>query len=65
MSNSSKISNGGLSITTILGIVFIILKLCKVIDWSWWLVTLPLWGGAVLVVAVIIVFLIAAWVIKD
>lgn len=31
-----------------LGIVFIILKLTGVIDWSWWLVTLPLWGGMVL-----------------
>ena len=22
---------------------FIVLKLCKVIDWSWWWVTSPLW----------------------
>ena len=25
----------------ILTVVFIILKLCNVIDWSWWLVLLP------------------------
>ena len=24
-------------------ITFLVLKLCKVIDWSWWWVTAPLW----------------------
>lgn len=24
-------------------LVFLILKLCGVITWSWWMVTLPLW----------------------
>lgn len=24
-------------------IVFIILKLCKLIDWSWWFVLIPIW----------------------
>ena len=27
----------------ILFIVFLILKLCNVINWSWWWVTAPLW----------------------
>lgn len=27
-----------------LGIVFIVLKLCGVISWSWWWVTAPIWG---------------------
>lgn len=31
-----------LNLLTILGILFIILKLCAVIDWSWWLVLLPI-----------------------
>lgn len=26
-------------------VVFLVLKLTHVIDWSWWLVTLPLWAG--------------------
>ena len=25
-------------------VIFLILKLTKVIDWSWWWVTAPLWG---------------------
>ena len=28
-----------------LGIVFVILKLCEVIQWSWVWVLLPFWGG--------------------
>ncbi len=28
----------------LLGIAFIVLKLTHVIAWSWWLVTLPIWG---------------------
>lgn len=27
----------------LLGIAFIVLKLTNVIDWSWWIVTMPLW----------------------
>jgi len=29
-------------------IIFLILKLTKVIDWSWWWVTAPLWGSILL-----------------
>lgn len=28
---------------SLLGIIFVILKLLGVITWSWWLVTLPFW----------------------
>ena len=34
---------GGISLGTILFIVFLVLKLTEVIDWSWWWVTAPLW----------------------
>lgn len=29
----------------LLALLFIGLKLGGIISWSWWLVTLPLWGG--------------------
>ncbi len=32
----------------VLLVVFVVLKLCGLIAWSWWLVTLPLWGGIAL-----------------
>lgn len=41
MSEESKSS--GLGILAVLQIVFLILKLTGLIDWSWWLVLVPLW----------------------
>lgn len=31
-----------------LGLIFITLKLCHVIDWSWWWVLCPVWGNIVI-----------------
>lgn len=45
MSNTSSSSSGGIGILGLLGIVFIVLKLTDTIDWSWWWVTVPFWGG--------------------
>ena len=36
-------SNGGNGALSILLIAFVILKLCHVIDWSWWWVLSPIW----------------------
>lgn len=44
----------------LLGLTFIILKLTAVINWSWWMVTLPLWGPLAGVLAVIAVLLVIA-----
>ena len=43
MSYESKSS--GLGILAVLQIVFLILKLTGLIDWSWWLVLVPLWAA--------------------
>lgn len=44
-------SNSGLgSFSTVLFIVFLVLKLTNVIKWSWWWVTAPLWVGTSLVI---------------
>ena len=32
----------------VLGLILIVLKLCGVITWSWFWVTLPLWGDLAL-----------------
>ena len=53
MSNSNTTS--GVSLSTVLFIVFLILKLTHVIDWSWWWVTSPLWIGFGLCVVFVIV----------
>jgi hypothetical protein len=39
----------GLGICDVLGIVFIVLKLLGVIDWSWWWVLAPIWIPVVIV----------------
>lgn len=33
----------------LLGIAFVVLKLTGYIDWSWWWVALPFWGGLALI----------------
>lgn len=53
-----KIELAGLPM--ILFIVFLILRLCKVIVWSWWWVTSPLWIMALLAIAVMILYIIVA-----
>jgi phosphoglycerol transferase MdoB-like AlkP superfamily enzyme len=45
----------GIDLTGVLFIVFLILKLTNVIDWSWWWVTAPLWGPIALAFAIIVV----------
>lgn len=52
--NSSSSSSGGMGFLGVLQIVFIVLKLCKVITWSWWLVLIPLWIEIVLCIGVLI-----------
>lgn len=51
LENESNGSNGALSI---LLIAFVILKLCHVIDWSWWWVLSPLWIPFILLIIIII-----------
>jgi hypothetical protein len=46
---------GGISLGTILFIVFLVLKLTETIDWSWWWVTAPLWIPVGLVFAFLII----------
>ena len=41
----TKVSYKGSKAFSLLGIVFIVLKLVGVIDWSWWWVLLPFWGS--------------------
>ena len=39
----------------LLFVVFLVLKLCNVINWSWWWVTAPLWGTLLFIIAIIFV----------
>ena len=58
-------SSGGIGLGTILFVVFLILKLTHVIDWSWWWITAPLWIpfclGVLIFLKGMIVTIIVAW----
>ena len=56
---------GGIGFTGILTIVFVILKLCKVITWSWWWVLSPLWISWVLLFLLGIIIGTVYLLIKD
>ena len=51
---SAEKTAGCLSLFSILTTVFIILKLTGFINWSWWLVTLPLWGVYALIIIIVL-----------
>jgi len=45
--------SGGIGVLGLLGVVFVTLKLIGVIDWDWWWVTIPFWGGLVIFAAIL------------
>ena len=54
----------GVGFCGLLFLVFLVLKLTHVIDWSWWWITAPLWGSLALIILIFIITLIAL-AIKD
>lgn len=53
-----NVSGGGIGLGGVLFVVFLILKLCSVIDWSWWWVTAPLWIPVAFVLSILLVVLV-------
>lgn len=47
--------SSGIGFPGLLCVAFIVLKLCHVIDWSWWWVLSPLWIGAIILVVLVAV----------
>lgn len=54
----SKSSSTGIGFTGLLTIVFIVLKLCGVIAWSWLWVLSPIWISIIFVILVLVIFLL-------
>ena len=50
----SKNKSVGLGVIDIVQIVFIILKLCKLINWSWWIVLIPFWITLIMIIGILI-----------
>ena len=56
MKENKTTVSGGVGVLGLLGVAFVVLKLCKVINWSWWWVTAPFWipvGVAVLLIVLV------------
>lgn len=63
MDNNSSRASGGIGFTGLLTIVFIVLKLCKVIEWSWLWVLSPLWISFGLTILIVIIVCIIGAII--
>jgi Flp pilus assembly protein TadB len=59
MSKNTKSGSGSIGFTGLLAILFIALKLCGVITWSWWIVLSPIWIVSLLVGGIILIVLLA------
>ena len=58
MDNNNNSRGGGavgVGFCDLLFVVFLVLKLTHVIDWSWWWVTAPLWIPLALVIVVCVI----------
>lgn len=58
MNEKKTTASGGIGFTGVLQVAFIVLKLCKVIKWSWWWVLAPTWIGIIVAVVTIAITLI-------
>ncbi|MGN6560733.1 MAG: transmembrane Fragile-X-F protein [Candidatus Nitrosocosmicus sp.] len=55
-------SSSGVSFLSLLGLLFIALKIMKFIDWSWWLVLLPLYGGLLVFLLILVIVSVIAFI---
>ena len=59
MADKVQYVNGGASFSSLLFLVFLTLKLCGVINWSWWLIFLPLYLPILIILVVIVSLLVS------
>ena len=61
---SKSVTSGGISFTTALFLVFLVLKLTNTITWSWWFVTMPLWIEPLLIIGTWFIILISGIIFR-
>lgn len=59
MAEQKTAASGGIGFAGLLAILFIALKLCHVVTWSWWWILAPIWipfgiGALILLVALVV-----------
>lgn len=53
-----------MSFPGVLFVVFLVLKLTHVIDWSWWWITAPLWAGLALYTVLFVSWVLGTAAVK-
>jgi len=67
MKNSKTVNGLNLSLSTLLTLIFVVLKLTDNIDWSWWWVfspTLISFGLSLLIIVLIAIFMVVSEIRK-
>ena len=62
MKESNSKSSSGIGLCSLLFLIFLTLKLCGVIDWSWWLVTCPLWGPVAILLFILAIVFVGSFI---
>lgn len=61
---SSENNGSSIGFLGVLQIIFIVLKLCNVLQWSWWMVFIPAYISAGLTIILIVIAIILNWSYK-
>ena len=61
MSKNNNTSSGGMSFVGVLTLIFVVLKLIGVINWSWVAVLSPLWIALIIDIIIIIIIELDLW----
>ena len=57
-STTVLVRHEGPGASLLLFLVFLVLKLCGVIEWSWWWVTAPIWIPLAFLVSILVVLIL-------
>ena len=60
--SKESVAGSGITLPWVLTIVFMVLKLCKVITWKWIWVFAPVWITLAIAIVAGIIYLILAWI---
>lgn len=64
MSNNNGTGAKGIGVSGLLGVAFVILKLCHVIEWPWIWVTAPFWVPVAIILAILLVLAILKGLVR-
>ena len=57
--NTKSTTSSGMGCTSVLTLIFVVLKLLGLISWSWWWVLSPIWISVLIAVVLIVVYVVA------